>query len=84
MFTLSVVIGGFDWASLTKGSIVVDVGGGLGGLDIDLAKKFKELQFICQDRPETVAEADKVRLFIHFKVVAGVLMKALDVARAAQ
>lgn len=52
--------GGFDWASLSRGSVVVDVGGGLGGADIELAKNFKHVQYICQDRPRIVEQADKV------------------------
>ncbi|TCD62062.1 hypothetical protein EIP91_007521 [Steccherinum ochraceum] len=54
------ILGGFDWSALPQGSVVVDVGGGLGGLDLDLAKEHKHLKYIYQDRPQTVEQADKM------------------------
>jgi len=54
------ILDGFDFKGLPKGSIIVDVGGGFGGLDIDLAKNFKHLQYICQDRKSVAEEADKM------------------------
>lgn len=51
---------GFNWASLPKGSIVVDVGGGVGNLTMALAKVHKHLRFIVQDRPGTVREGETV------------------------
>ncbi|KAH8102740.1 S-adenosyl-L-methionine-dependent methyltransferase [Cristinia sonorae] len=53
------VTGGFDWAGLKEGSVVVDIGGGFGGLDVDLAKTFKHLKFVVQDRPQVAEEATK-------------------------
>lgn len=50
----------FDWASLPKGSTVVDVGGGIGGACMVLAKHLSaqntnlDVQLVIQDRAETV------------------------------
>lgn len=53
---------GFDWAALPKGSIVVDVGGGVGNLTMALAKVHKNLRFVVQDRPATVKEGELVSI----------------------
>ncbi|KDR70150.1 hypothetical protein GALMADRAFT_76264 [Galerina marginata CBS 339.88] len=55
------VLNGFDWNSLPRGSVVVDVGGGIGSTSMLLATAFSSsaesgdeglgLQFIIQDRP---------------------------------
>ncbi|KAI9711576.1 MAG: hypothetical protein M1820_002141 [Bogoriella megaspora] len=44
---------GFDWASLGKGT-VVDVGGAKGGVAIQLAEAFADLDFVVQDLPMVV------------------------------
>ena len=55
---------GFDWHSLPKSSIVVDVGGGIGSTSMLLASAFSEgnlgLKFIVQDRPVVVNMGEKV------------------------
>ena len=45
---------GFDWAGLGDGSLIVDVGGGIGSTSMTLAKAFPHLKFCIQDRPKTV------------------------------
>ncbi|KAF9653559.1 S-adenosyl-L-methionine-dependent methyltransferase [Thelephora ganbajun] len=45
---------GFDWAGLEEGSLVVDVGGGIGSTSMTLARAFPHLRFRIQDRPKTV------------------------------
>jgi len=45
---------GFDWAGLGEGSLVVDVGGGIGSTSMTLAKAYPHLRFCIQDRPKTV------------------------------
>jgi len=45
---------GFDWAGLREGSLVVDVGGGIGSTSMTLARAFPHLRFCIQDRPKTV------------------------------
>jgi hypothetical protein len=49
----------YDWNSLEKGSLVVDVGGGIGSTTIHLAKAFPDLRYIVQDRPAVVSEGIK-------------------------
>jgi hypothetical protein len=51
---------GYDWASLPAGAVVVDVGGSHGQASVELAKAFPQLEFIVEDLPETVAEAQKL------------------------
>ncbi|KAJ3999098.1 hypothetical protein F5050DRAFT_1565815 [Lentinula boryana] len=65
------VLNGFDWQSLPKGSIVVDVGGGIGSTSMLLAHAFSErgdglsdedvpgLKFIIQDREVVVDMGEK-------------------------
>ena len=45
---------GFDWAGLGEGSLVVDVGGGIGSTSMTLAKAFPHLRFCIQDRLKVV------------------------------
>ncbi|KAI0088859.1 S-adenosyl-L-methionine-dependent methyltransferase [Irpex rosettiformis] len=45
-----VITKGFDWKSLPKGSVVVDVAGGIGSHTMILAKEFNHLRYIVQDR----------------------------------
>jgi len=49
------ILKGFDWASLPKGSLIIDVGGGIGVSSISIVKAFDHLKCIVQDRPKVVA-----------------------------
>ena len=49
-----ILLQGFNWAGLAEGSLVVDVGGGIGSTSMALAKAFPHLRFCIQDRPKTV------------------------------
>ncbi|TEB29709.1 hypothetical protein FA13DRAFT_1755487 [Coprinellus micaceus] len=59
------VLSGFDWASLPRGSIIVDVGGGIGSTSMLLAAAFSPpnedlgLKFIVQDREPVTAMGEK-------------------------
>ncbi|KJA22483.1 hypothetical protein HYPSUDRAFT_649614 [Hypholoma sublateritium FD-334 SS-4] len=63
------VLSGFDWASLAAGSVVVDVGGGIGSTSMILATAFAQegaqgvarrpLQFVIQDRAVVCAMGEK-------------------------
>ncbi|KAF5377065.1 hypothetical protein D9757_007694 [Collybiopsis confluens] len=53
LFVHSVAIG-FDWGSLPKGSVVVDVGGGIGVSSICIAHAYDHLMLIIQDRPKVL------------------------------
>ncbi|KAA1470992.1 S-adenosyl-L-methionine-dependent methyltransferase [Dentipellis sp. KUC8613] len=50
------ILKGFDWASLAEGSVVVDVGGGIGVSSITLVQAHPHLQCIVQDRPLVVEQ----------------------------
>lgn len=47
-------IAGFPWHELVPGSVVVDVGGGIGSTSMLLANAFPHLKFVVQDRPPVV------------------------------
>ncbi|KAH5663548.1 hypothetical protein HBI44_239660 [Parastagonospora nodorum] len=49
------LVEGFDWASLGRHAVVVDVGGSTGQASIALAEAFPDLQLVVQDLPEVVA-----------------------------
>ncbi|KAK0450283.1 uncharacterized protein EV420DRAFT_1338011 [Desarmillaria tabescens] len=61
------VLNGFDWHALPRGSIVVDVGGGIGSTSMFLAHAFSNpadedsigLKFIIQDRPIVVEMGER-------------------------
>ncbi|VDB83097.1 unnamed protein product [Peniophora sp. CBMAI 1063] len=49
----------FDWTSLPAGSIVVDVGGGIGSQMVTLARSYPSLKLVVQDREAVCADAMK-------------------------
>ncbi|KAJ7449160.1 O-methyltransferase, partial [Mycena latifolia] len=64
------VLHGFDWGALPRGSIVVDVGGGIGSTSMLLASAYADeteggggagggLRFVIQDRPVVVEMGEK-------------------------
>ncbi|EJD01727.1 S-adenosyl-L-methionine-dependent methyltransferase [Fomitiporia mediterranea MF3/22] len=53
----STILSGFDWGSVPKGGVVVDVGGGLGQVALEISKAFPELQVVLEDRPSNVEQA---------------------------
>lgn len=69
MFQILILVLGFDWHSLPHGSIVVDVGGGIGSTSMMLANAFSGLysadednlglKFIIQDRQVVVDMGEK-------------------------
>lgn len=52
-FSAAHVVNGFDWTSLGKGK-VVDVGGGIGHIDMAIAAAHPSLSFLVQDLPANV------------------------------
>ena len=53
---LNHLLTGFDWSAVDKpGAVMVDVGGGHGGVSQFLAQHTEHLHFVVQDIPETVA-----------------------------
>lgn len=52
---------GYQWGSLPDGATVVDVGGGVGTVSLQLAEIFPKLQYVVQDLPAVVEEGKKVK-----------------------
>ena len=52
---------GFPWQDLPDGSLVVDVGGGIGSTAMLLAHTFPHLKFVVQDRPSVAEQGVAVR-----------------------
>ncbi|KAJ7699671.1 O-methyltransferase [Mycena rosella] len=50
------IIKGFDWKNCPQGSLVVDVGGGVGSQCVSLAKHYPQLSFAVQDRAPVIQE----------------------------
>lgn len=51
------LVSGFDWASFDHpGAVVVDMGGGAGGVSQYLAKSTQHIKFVVQDLPGTVEQ----------------------------
>ena len=51
---------GFDWKSLPKNGIVVDVGGGVGSSSLVIARANPDLKVVVQDRSTVLDDAVKV------------------------
>lgn len=56
---------GFDWASLPEGSVIVDVGGGIGVSSISIARAFDHLKCIVQDRAMVLKLGTEVYPTLH-------------------
>ena len=52
---------GDTWESIPEGSLVVDVGGGVGKQSLTLATHQPHLRFVVQDRESVVGDAVEVR-----------------------
>ncbi|KAF7347117.1 S-adenosyl-L-methionine-dependent methyltransferase [Mycena venus] len=53
------IIEGFDWGKLPDGSLVIDVGGGIGNQCASLAEHFPQLSFVVQDQVHVIHEGVK-------------------------
>ncbi|KAI0795374.1 S-adenosyl-L-methionine-dependent methyltransferase [Irpex lacteus] len=51
-----IILKGFDWKSLPKGSLVVEVAGGIGTKTMSLAREFGHLKYVVQDRSLVINE----------------------------
>lgn len=58
---LNLKFAGYDWERLLEGLLVVDVGGGIDGHSLTLAKHHPQLGFFVQDRESVVGDAIDVR-----------------------
>ncbi|KAK0437893.1 O-methyltransferase [Armillaria borealis] len=50
-------LAGFQWGSLANGSVVVDVGGGMGHSMLKVHKEHPSLKIVVQDRPKVIEQA---------------------------
>lgn len=51
----------FDWSTVRKGGIVIDVGGGLGHVSMEVSKIRPDLNIVVEDRPPVMVQAKAVR-----------------------
>jgi ubiquinone/menaquinone biosynthesis C-methylase UbiE len=51
---------GFKWGSLAPGSVIVDVGGGLGHITMKLAQSYPDFNYIVQDRQSILEQGREV------------------------
>ena len=51
---------GYTWENIPEGSLVVDVGGGMGAQSLTLATHHPHLRFVIQDRESVVGDAVEV------------------------
>jgi len=51
---------GYTWENIAEGSLVVDVGGGVGSQSLTLATHQPHLRFVVQDRESVVGDAVEV------------------------
>lgn len=52
------VVTGFDWGKVSYNGLIVDVGGGKGHVSLEIAKAYPGLNFIIEDRPLVVEDAE--------------------------
>ncbi|KAJ7473007.1 S-adenosyl-L-methionine-dependent methyltransferase [Mycena galericulata] len=53
------ILRGLNWQTYPEGSLIVDVGGGIGSRSVPLAKNHPQLRFVIQDRAPVVREGIK-------------------------
>ncbi|KAG5635741.1 hypothetical protein DXG03_005252, partial [Asterophora parasitica] len=54
-----VVLNAYDWKDLLAGSVIVDVGGGVGTWSLVLAREFPDFEFVVQDLSVVIQDAEK-------------------------
>ena len=61
----TVVPGGFPWETLSEGTRIVDVGGGIGTASHEIMKKNPLLKFTVQDLPSASEQAIAVSISLY-------------------
>ncbi|KAF7338950.1 O-methyltransferase [Mycena venus] len=51
------ILAGFKWADLSEGSVIVDVGGGVGSTALIIAKAVPHVNLVVQDRSSVIEDA---------------------------
>lgn len=59
---------GFDWDSVPQGGLVVDVGGGIGNISLEIARARPDLQIVVEDRPQVIEKAKEVSCHVMIHV----------------
>ncbi|KAI0266044.1 S-adenosyl-L-methionine-dependent methyltransferase, partial [Russula aff. rugulosa BPL654] len=57
MTPVGAILEGYTWGQLPEGSLIVDIGGGIGSKSIVLAQQYPQLRFVVQDREPVVRDA---------------------------
>lgn len=63
---------GFDWTALPTGSVVVDVGGGVGAAALPIVRACPGIKLVIQDTEKVIEEAPKV--IIYFFLLCEILI----------
>ncbi|KAF5365406.1 hypothetical protein D9757_011662 [Collybiopsis confluens] len=50
------VLKGFEWSALAKNALIVDVGGGIGSVSLEIARANPDLRFLIQEKQAVVQE----------------------------
>jgi hypothetical protein len=53
------LLNGYGWEKLPPGSLVIDVGGGVGSQSLTLARRQPNLRFVVQDREAVIGDANE-------------------------
>ncbi|KAI0265261.1 S-adenosyl-L-methionine-dependent methyltransferase [Russula aff. rugulosa BPL654] len=57
MTPVGAILEGYTWGQLPEGSLIVDIGGGIGSKSLVLAQHHSQLRFVVQDREPVVRDA---------------------------
>ncbi|KAI0761042.1 S-adenosyl-L-methionine-dependent methyltransferase [Trametes elegans] len=57
METTDEILRGYSWADLPPGSVLVDVGGGIGSSSMDVVQAYPHISVVVEDRPQVVETA---------------------------
>ncbi|KAF8577508.1 S-adenosyl-L-methionine-dependent methyltransferase [Ramaria rubella] len=53
------ILSAFEWDSLPYGSVIIDVGGGIGTASLPIARDYPDLKLVIQDLPDVINDAKK-------------------------
>ena len=57
----------FSWDALPEGSVLVDIGGGIGATSIIVAENHPHIRVIVEDREQVISTAREVRFFLSLR-----------------
>ncbi|KAF8069068.1 S-adenosyl-L-methionine-dependent methyltransferase [Lyophyllum atratum] len=56
---VNAILKAYEWKDLPNGSVIVDVGGGIGSSSLIVAREFPHLKYVVQDLPSVIEDAKK-------------------------